>query len=1079
VTPTPFASLSAELAHRVEAFEDALARDPAADFARFLPDHGHPLYRPLLGEYIRIDLEHAWTRGRPRRLTEYAANFPAVLEQVGLLRAVAFEEYRQRRRAGEAATPAEYLAAYGIDTADWPLIDPGSVAGPPIADEDLARTNIIQTPMPGGTVVVNDVRPADAATDHLLDGHSVSQWVKAAESLPEPGTAFLGFRLVEELGRGAFGRVYLARQADLAGRSVALKVSADLGVESQTLAQLQHTNIVPIYSFHRVGPFQAVCMPYFGRTTLAQVLDHISNRPSLPCSGRELRSTLDRAKDDTLPVNRSGLKSAPAPGTPEAAPEPAAPETAPPPPVGHAPDGWARMEGMSYVEAVLTLGAELADGLAHAHARGILHRDLKPANVLLTDEGRPMLLDFNLAEDIKQRTSAERAAVGGTLPYMAPEHIEAFGGARHPLDARCDLYSLGVILFELLTGRHPFPVRKGSAREVVFTMLMDRRKPAPSLRQHNPAISPGVESIVRKCLAADAADRYQSAEQLREDIDRHLANRRLRHAPDPSPRERARKWARRHPRLASSGTVAAVAAVLLVALGGGAVYSRERARDLEARGRLADHQTAFRDAQVFLDDQTRSWPRLDEGLGTLRGVLARYGVPEEPGAGDDWLAGTSLRYLPEADRERVKGDVGETFYLMAQVAYQKAFAATDPAERAAQVGLAIRWNERASRYAGSRIPRAVREQRAALAALGGDRTEGERLQADAAAITPETPRDRYLFAAQKARRGQYRQSLGQLEEATRLDPENFSAWFVRGWVHLMLEQSEQAAACFGACVALRPDHAGASLNHGLAFARMRMWDLALVSYDRAVRLDPALAEAYIERARAYEQKGKLPEAIADYTRALETGASPTRVYFLRALARDRSGDAAGARADREAGFRLTPTDELSWIARAENRLGDDPKGALADTEAALKLNPLSVFGLQLKAHILAERMNRPADAIKVLDRAVEAYPDYVPARAGRGVLLARTGKRDEAIRDAKDALLSDTRAPNLYQVGCIYALTARTHPEDRTEALRLLWGGLKTGFGLDIVDSDPDLDPIRDDPEFRRMVARAKSLRRD
>src|SRR5262249_11483134 len=122
------------------------------------------------------------------------------------------------------------------------------------------------------------------------------------------------------------------------------------------------------------------------------------------------------------------------------------------------PDGWARLEGLPFVDAVLALGGQLADGLAHAHRRGILHRDLKPANVLLTDEGRPLLLDFNLAEDTKLRGSAERASIGGTLPYMAPEHMGAFRNAGGSIDARCDLYGLGVILFELLTGRHPFPI---------------------------------------------------------------------------------------------------------------------------------------------------------------------------------------------------------------------------------------------------------------------------------------------------------------------------------------------------------------------------------------------------------------------------------------------------------------------------------------------------------------------------------------------------------------------------------------------------------------------------------------------
>src|SRR5207247_8782205 len=102
------------------------------------------------------------------------------------------------------------------------------------------------------------------------------------------------------------------------------------------------------------------------------------------------------------------------------------------------------------------LGSCLADGLAHAHERGILHRDLKPANVLLTDEGQPMLLDFNLAEDTKLRGSAAAALLGGTLPYMAPEHLEAFQNGKREVDPRSDVYALGILLYELLAGRFPF-----------------------------------------------------------------------------------------------------------------------------------------------------------------------------------------------------------------------------------------------------------------------------------------------------------------------------------------------------------------------------------------------------------------------------------------------------------------------------------------------------------------------------------------------------------------------------------------------------------------------------------------------
>ena len=111
-----------------------------------------------------------------------------------------------------------------------------------------------------------------------------------------------------------------------------------------------------------------------------------------------------------------------------------------------------------------------------------------------------------------------------------------------------------------------------------------------------------------------------------------------------------------------------------------------------------------------------------------------------------------------------------------------------------------------------------------------------------------------------------------------------------------------------------------------------------------------------------------------------------------------------------------------------------------------------------------------------LDRALDLYPDYVPARSGRGVLLARLGKRDAALSDAREALRRDTKTPTLYQAAGIYALTSQQAPDDRREALRLLAAALRQGFGFDLLAIDHDLDPIRDDPEFRDLVAAAQAL---
>src|SRR5262249_35213672 len=118
----------------------------------------------------------------------------------------------------------------------------------------------------------------------LADPESAARLAGALCVFPKAGTEFLGFRLITERGRGAFGRVYLARQGELADRPVALKVSGDALGESRTLAQLQHTNIVPVYSVHHASPFHAVCMPYLGPVTLADALRGLQARKGLPDS---------------------------------------------------------------------------------------------------------------------------------------------------------------------------------------------------------------------------------------------------------------------------------------------------------------------------------------------------------------------------------------------------------------------------------------------------------------------------------------------------------------------------------------------------------------------------------------------------------------------------------------------------------------------------------------------------------------------------------------------------------------------------------------------------------------------------
>ena len=344
--------------------------------------------------------------------------------------------------------------------------------------------------------------------------------------LPEAGQSFLGFWLDRELGRGAVGRVFLARQPDMADRPVVLKVTKGRAAEGQALARLRHTNIVPIYSSHQGPGFFALCMPYDGGVTFATVLEKLRTGADIPTSGHFFAE----------------LCQADAPGAAVAA---------------------ATFDRLSYTDAVLMLGGRLAKGLAHAHDRGLIHCDVKPANVLLTDDGQAMLLDFDVALDVRA-TAGQLTVIGGTLQYMSPDQFELLLGRRAGIDGRSDVYSLGLVLYELLTGRLPFePPDQPTAVEVERALA--GRKAVPTVRVANPAVSPGAEAIIRRCLSPDPATRYPSAAALAEDIERHLSDLPLRYARETSPGEQFRKWARRNPRLASPAGIVAVLAVFALA----------------------------------------------------------------------------------------------------------------------------------------------------------------------------------------------------------------------------------------------------------------------------------------------------------------------------------------------------------------------------------------------------------------------------------------------------------------------------------------------------------------------------------
>jgi hypothetical protein len=319
-------------------------------------------------------------------------------------------------------------------------------------------------------------------------------------------------------------------------------------------------NIMPLYSQHvlRDRHLQVLCMPFLGGATLAQVLDLLRDQPVADRTGKHLLESMDHIQA-RQPIEL-------ATGGP-----------------------FHRFLGRStYVEAICSIGAALADGLHYAHERDLVHMDVTPSNVLLAGDGQPMLLDFHLARGPIRPAGPRPTWMGGTPEFMSPEQRETLDDVRegwpirHTVDARTDIYSLGRLLYVALGG--PVP---DSGED-----------PRPPLHRANPRVSVGLSDILDKCLQHDPRQRYREASDVASDLRRHLGNLPLRGVSNRSWAERWRKWWRRRPAALSRSLVLAIMVVSLgvatISLG---FAHRQRVLNIEAaltqgRAHLARHQYA-------------------------------------------------------------------------------------------------------------------------------------------------------------------------------------------------------------------------------------------------------------------------------------------------------------------------------------------------------------------------------------------------------------------------------------------------------------------------------------------------------
>jgi serine/threonine protein kinase/tetratricopeptide (TPR) repeat protein len=844
------------------------------------------------------------------------------------------------------------------------------------------------------------------------------------------------YKLLEEIGEGGMGVVWMAEQTEPVRRRVALKVIkpglgsgqvvARFEAERQALALMDHPSIAKVLD----GGATEEGRPYF-------VMELVKGLPiTRYCDERRLT-----------------------------------------------------------VRERLGLFVSVCQAVQHAHQKGVIHRDLKPSNVLVAlYDGKPVpkVIDFGVAkataEKLTERTLFTGfGAVVGTPEYMSPEQAEL---NQLDIDTRSDVYSLGVLLYELLTGTTPLEHRrvKGADLLEVLRLVREEEPPTPSARLSTAAELPAVAAqrgvepkklrglvrgeldwVVMKCLEKDRDRRYQTASGLALDLGRYLTDEPVQACP-PSVGYRVRKFVRRH-RLAL-GTAALLGLTLLAAVGGvsGSVgwamrdrATRQAAREQEVAATLAEAETRYGE------------DKLTEALAAAKraeGLLA--------GGGSEGLARDARRWRTDLEmvfrleevrlgRSAVKG--GQYDRAGADPAYRSAFQdygldveGVGPDEAAARVRAAVicdrlvaalddwarskppadlagrekllavlrradddPWRNRFRDAYGRRDPKA-------LAALAGDRD------------TPaQPPLTQELLGVTLDQLGENPLAVEVLRQAQRRYPGDF--WINHDLAMSLLHRNQPAARA-GEAVgflrvarALRPDNVAVRSNLGYALLNNGQLAEAEAEVREAVRLGPDFVAAHNILADALSEQGRHREAEDEYRAGLRLQPRNFPGRYGLALALHGQDRLEEARAEVREALRLRPD-----YAHAHALLGHlcwklgRPTEAEPHYREALRLGPERVYVHLMRGGFLAgHRRNFDGavaafrQALRLLPGCYEAHDGLGGARFAQGNFLAAEAAYQQAV------CLRPSYAParlNLAKV--LYRLNKAAEAEaEYREALRL------------------------------------------
>lgn len=896
---------------------------------------------------------------------------------------------------------------------------------------------------------------------------STADWLRSASfsplrsrvvEFPEAGQTIGGFRLVEELGRGSFARVYRGEERRLADRPVALKVSRRGSSEPQLLARLQHTNIVPIHSYltDQATGLHLLCMPYYGRITLERLLADPQAR--VVRTGAELSAAIDRL---------GSTDSAAGGGWPARS------------------SGRRPIDSLDFNRAIAWWGARLAEALQYAHDRGVLHRDIKPSNILLTPDGLPMLLDFNLAlEPLIDRTAefaesaSEETPMGGTLVYMAPEQLDdLISGEARNAEASGDVYSLGVVLFEALVGARPFSVERGrTLADTLLRTAAERRREVPRIRLTHPEVPAAIEAVVRRCLEPDPAKRYAKASELAVDLQAFIDDEPLRVAVEPL-------FFRTIGRLRRNRLKLAIVAPILIAImlasrayrivnvmklqheqnlneirsfrGRGADLLKHRdyarARDqFEYAVRLAGDRPEFaaeasrarreaveaatavdadRRAREFLEkadslkfrlldlarDRRRAGEEVDRALMELSGneriddePSATLAVAAERGAATKFHVAAKraadLALLDEKIRIKIQLEINDLLFLrvLQLISSRGSGFATE----------AIAVCERASAFAESSAP--WRALLADLKARPGEFTVASRDEADDPAAE-KSPRVCFQWSLLREFEKRPKRAEEWLERALQIDESNFWSHYYMGYFYDRAGKPRDALDHYDAAIALRPESPWPRYNRGQLLVARGAPARAAADLEKAIELaklspgssDPRTLDARLNLALARQRIGDFRRAKSLYNDIIIDRSNPPAARRAARLNLAKL-EADSGRSQVAIGWYLDVLSEFPNDSAAESALAllELTEGRANEAEARLSR---MIERSRSDPRLWADRaialllLNRPDEAANAAARSVEVDPSPRHLRIQARVLLA-TGRRPIRDRDDPDSI---------------------------------------------------------------------------